>query len=198
MGYALRTASPHIRRQSRFKGAFEAKAMQTQKTGAIRNGAIRNQVWRFDPAYTTVEFSVRNLWYTVRGRFRTLEGSIVLDETDISQSSVLAKIDPRSIDTGNKRRDAHLQSADFLDADRFPEIEFRSTKVARGRDRDSLVLEGNLTCKGKSKTIALAVNEMDRQPFAARRRVCLLQRNDGESIGSISASTMAAESSVAK
>ena len=136
--------------------------MQTQKTGAIRNGAIRNQVWRFDPAYTTVEFSVRNLWYTVRGRFRTLEGSIVLDETDISRSSVLAKIDPRSIDTGNKRRDAHLQSADFLDADQFPEIEFRSTKVARGKDRDSLDLEGSLTCKGKSKTIALAVNEMDR------------------------------------
>ena len=136
--------------------------MQTQKTSAIRNGTVRNQVWRFDPAYTTVEFSVRNFWYTVRGRFRTVEGSIMLDETDISGSSVLAKIDARSIDTGNKRRDAHLQSADFLDADRFPYIEFRSTKVARGTDRDSLDLEGSLTCKGMSKTIALAVNEMDR------------------------------------
>jgi len=136
--------------------------MQTQKTSAIRNGAARNAVWRFDPAYTTVEFSVRNLWYTVRGRFRTVEGSIVLDDSEVSRSSVLAKIDARSIDTGNKRRDAHLQSADFLDADRFPQIEFRSTKVARGKDRDSLDLEGNLTCKGKSKTIALAVNEMDR------------------------------------
>lgn len=131
--------------------------MQTQKTDAIRS-----QVWRFDPAYTTVEFSVRNLWYTVRGRFRTLEGSIVLDETDLSGSSVLAKINARSIDTGNKRRDAHLQSADFLDADNFPDIEFRSTRVARGKDRDSIDLEGNLTFRGKSKTIALAVNEMDR------------------------------------
>lgn len=131
--------------------------MQTQKTGAIRN-----RVWRFDPAYTTVEFSVRNLWYTVRGRFRTLEGSIVLDETDMSRSSVLARIGARSIDTGNKRRDAHLQSADFLDADNFPDIEFTSTRVARGKDRDSIDLEGNLTFKGKSKTIALAVNEMDR------------------------------------
>ena len=162
MGYALRTASPHIRRQSRFKGAFEAKAMQTQKTGAIRNGAIRNQVWRFDPAYTTVEFSVRNLWYTVRGRFRTLEGSIVLDETDISRSSVLAKIDPRSIDTGNKRRDAHLQSADFLDAEKFPDIEFKSERIARGRDRDSLELEGILIVKDKRVPVSLAVNEMDR------------------------------------
>jgi polyisoprenoid-binding protein YceI len=131
--------------------------MQTQKTDAVPS-----QVWRFDPAYTTVEFSIRNLWYTVRGRFRTIEGSIVLDDGDMSRSSVLATISARSIDTGNRRRDAHLQSADFLDADKFPDIEFRSTRVARGRDRDSLDLEGNLTFKGKSKTIALAVNEMDR------------------------------------
>ena len=118
--------------------------------------------WSFDPAYSTVEFSVRNLWYTVHGRFCTLEGSIDLDETDVSRSSVQATIKARSIDTGNKRRDAHLQSAEFLDADNFPQIEFTSPRVARGRDRDSLDLEGNLTFRGKSKTIALAVNEMDR------------------------------------
>jgi polyisoprenoid-binding protein YceI len=132
--------------------------MQTQKTDAIR----AQQVWRFDPAYTTVEFSVRNLWYTLRGRFRTLEGSMVLDETDMNRSSVLATIKARSIDTGNKRRDAHLQSAEFFDADNFPDIEFRSTRVTRGKDRDAIDLEGQLTVKGRSKTVALAVNEMDR------------------------------------
>src|SRR6185503_1438378 len=132
--------------------------MQTQKTDAT----WPNRVWRFDPSYTTVEFSIRNFWYTVHGRFRTLEGSIVLDETDISGSSVRARINAHSIDTGNKRRDAHLQAADFCDADKFPDIEFQSTKVARGKDRDSLELEGALTFKGKTKTIALVVNEMDR------------------------------------
>lgn len=132
--------------------------MQTQKTDAAR----AQQVWRFDPAYTTVEFTVRNLWYTVRGRFRTLEGLIAWDETDVNRSSVGATVKAHSIDTGNKRRDAHLQSADFLDADKFPEIEFRSTRVARGKDRDSLEVEGDLIVKGKSKKIALAVNEMDR------------------------------------
>ena len=132
--------------------------MQTQKTDAIRT----QQVWRFDPAYTTVEFTVRNLWYTVHGRFRTLEGSIVWDETDITRSSVVANIKARSIDTGNKRRDAHVRSAQFLDADNFPEIEFRSTRVARGKDRDSIDLEGELIVRGRTKTITLAVNEMDR------------------------------------
>ena len=120
------------------------------------------RVWYFDPAYSTAEFVVRNFFYNVNGRFSVLEGSIALDEDDIRQSSVTATIKANSIDTGNKRRDTHLKSADFVDAERFPDIEFKSTKVQRGRDRDSLDVEGTLTVKGKSVPIALAVNEMDR------------------------------------
>ena len=118
--------------------------------------------WHFDPAYTTVEFVVRNLWYNVKGRFRTIEGSIVFDEDDIRRSSVNATIRADSVDTGNKRRDTHLLASDFLDVEKFPDIEFKSTSVARGRDRDSLDLEGTLTVRDKSVPIALAVNEMDR------------------------------------
>src|SRR5215208_6545435 len=120
------------------------------------------RVWHFDPAYTTVEFVIRNLWFDVKGRFRDLEGVIVLDEDDISRSSVTAKIKAGSIDTGNKRRDGHLRLRDFFDVEKFPEIEFRSTKIQRGKDRDSLDLEGELTIKDKTVPIALAVNEMDR------------------------------------
>jgi polyisoprenoid-binding protein YceI len=116
----------------------------------------------FDPAYSTVEFSVRNLWYTVKGSFRSVEGTIELDPADIRHSCVTATIKARSIDTGNKRRDVQLQSRDFLDADKFPDIEFKSTRIERGRDRDSLDLEGTLTIRGKRKNISLAVNEMDR------------------------------------
>jgi polyisoprenoid-binding protein YceI len=118
--------------------------------------------WSFDPGYSTVEFAVRNLWYTVHGRFRVVEGVIVLDQSDLRHSSVEATIKASSIDTGNKRRDVHLQSRDFLDTDTFPEIRFRSTKVERGQDRDSIDLEGDLTIKDRTRRIALAVNEMDR------------------------------------
>ena len=55
-----------------------------------------------------------------------------------------------------------MLSADFFDVEKFPEIEFKSTKVQRGKDRDSLDVEGTLTVKDKSVPIALAVNEMDR------------------------------------
>lgn len=120
------------------------------------------RIFRFDPAYTTVEFVVRNLWFNVKGRFRTIEGVIELDESDVSRSSVSAIIKAASIDTGNKRRDVHLLASDFLDVEKFPEIEFTSTSVARGKDRDSLDLEGTLIIRDKRVPIALAVNEMDR------------------------------------
>ena len=120
------------------------------------------RVWTFDPAYTTVEFVIRNLWYKVKGRFGVVEGVIVLDEEDISRSSVPATIKADSIDTKNKKRDAHLLLREFLDVENFPEIEFKSTSVQRGRDRDSLDVEGTLTGKDKSIPITLAVNEMDR------------------------------------
>ena len=86
----------------------------------------------------------------------------MFDEGDIRRSSVNASIRADSIDTGNKRRDTHLLASDFLDVEKFPDIEFKSTSVARGRDRDSLDLEGTLTVRDKSVPIALAVNEMDR------------------------------------
>lgn len=120
------------------------------------------RVWQFDPAYSSVEFTVRNLWYNVKGRFNVLEGAIVLDEDDVGRSSITATIKANSIDTGNKRRDAHLRSADFLDAEKFPDIEFKSERIARGRDRDSLELDGILIVKDKRVPVSLAVNEMDR------------------------------------
>src|SRR5215217_6763637 len=119
-------------------------------------------VWNFDPAYTTVEFVIRNLWFNVKGRFRDFEGVIVLDEEDVSRSSVTATIRAGNIDTGSKRRDKHLLLREFFDVEKFPEIEFKSTSVRRGKDRDALDLEGELTIKDKTVPIALAVNVMDR------------------------------------
>src|SRR5215217_8518943 len=115
------------------------------------------RVWRFDPAYSTVEFVIRNFWFHVKGRFTELEGVIVLDEDDISRSSVTATIKARSIETGNKSRDEHLLKADFFDVEKYPDITFESTRIQRGRDRDSLDLEGTLTIKDKRVPISLAV-----------------------------------------
>jgi polyisoprenoid-binding protein YceI len=137
-------------------------------SGIVRQMAIGHwklamtNVWQFDPAYTTVEFVIRNLWFNVNGRFSVLEGAIVLDEDDVRGSSVSASIRAHSVATGNKRRDAHLMSAEFFDVENFPDIEFKSSRVERGTDRDSLDLNGNLLFKGRNIPVALAVNEIDR------------------------------------
>jgi polyisoprenoid-binding protein YceI len=119
------------------------------------------RTWQFDPSYTTVEFSVKRFWFfTVKGCFEQVEGVISADDADVTKSSVTAKIKVDSLKTGSKRRDAELAS--LFDEARFPDIEFSSTSISRGQDRDMLDVVGALTVKGKSQQIKLSVSEMDR------------------------------------
>ena len=120
-------------------------------------------LWIIDPKYTTVQFSAKLLFlFTVKGSFAHVSGTIKRDPADISGSSVEAIIKSASIDTKNKRRDLHLRSADFLDVNQHGEIRFQSTRVEKGRDRDTLRVTGNLTIRGRSHEVVLDVNEFDR------------------------------------
>ena len=133
--------------------------MQPQQRIATDN----QTVWAIDPTHTTVEFAVKNFFFfTVKGSVTTLDGTIVLDAADIRRSFVAVVLRSASIETGSKRRDAHLRAADFLEADRFPEIRFQSTQVEPGTDRDTLRVTGLLTIKDKSREIVLDVSEIDR------------------------------------
>jgi polyisoprenoid-binding protein YceI len=121
------------------------------------------KLWAIDPTHTTVEFAVRSLFlFTVKGCLTALEGNAVLDPSDVRNSSTTVVLQSASITTGNKRWDALLRAASFLDADRYPEIHFESTKVERGTDRDMLRVTGTLTIKDRSKEIVLDVSEIDR------------------------------------
>jgi polyisoprenoid-binding protein YceI len=128
-----------------------------------RIAADTRTLWAIDPTHSTVEFAVKKLvFFTLKGSLTKFEGSIVLDPADVRRSSAVVVLQSASIDTGNKRRDNQLRSADFLDADRYPEIRFKSTKVERGTDRDTLRVTGSLTLKDTSKEIILHVSEIDR------------------------------------
>ena len=128
-----------------------------------QNPGDRQSVWSFDPSHTTVEFSIKNLlFFNVKGRLAALEGTIVLDEADITRSSIVATLSADSIATGVERRDAHLRSRSFLDASNYPNVLFQSTSVGPGNDRDMLRVKGSLTIRGKSGTVELDVSEVDR------------------------------------
>lgn len=119
-------------------------------------------VWTIDPQYATVEFSVKLLFLTVKGRFTDFSGKITLDENDIYRSSLEAAVKTASVVTGVKMRDDHLRSKDFLNADAFPEIRFQSASVGRGRDRDMLRVTGTLTINGQTREAAMDVTMTDR------------------------------------
>jgi polyisoprenoid-binding protein YceI len=123
----------------------------------------RQSVWVFDPSHTTVEFDIKNLFFfMVKGRMAVLDGTIVLDEADITRSSVTATISADSIATGSKGRDKHLLARDFLDASNYPNIQFQSSSVGPGDDRDMIRVKGLLTIAGKSRPVELAVSKVDR------------------------------------
>jgi polyisoprenoid-binding protein YceI len=125
--------------------------------------AIERTVWRLDTAHTSVEFRVKTFFFfTVRGRLALRDGNIVLNEARISESSVEATFKSDSVDTGSKRRNAYFKSAGFLSADHYPDIEFRSSSVEAGKDRDTLLVEGHLKIRGHHRTVQLHVDQFDR------------------------------------
>jgi len=120
-------------------------------------------LWKIEPRYTDLQFSVKTFFFfTVKGRFTDFAGTILFDENDVRRSSVEVTIRADSIRTGIKRRDAHLRSGDFLNVQQYPEIQFQSTSVKPGRDRDTLLVTGLLKISGVEREITLDVLETDR------------------------------------
>ncbi|MFD7874209.1 YceI family protein [Streptomyces sp. NPDC059766] len=111
--------------------------------------------WTIDPAHSTVGAIAQHLGISsVRGRFTEFAGTVEIAPDDITKSRVEAVIRAASIDTGNGTRDTHLRSADFLDAEVFPEITFRSTGLtAAGSDR--WTVHGELTMRGVVRPVDL-------------------------------------------
>jgi polyisoprenoid-binding protein YceI len=122
----------------------------------ITPAAIPSGTWAVDPSHSRVEFAVRHMGIaiaTVRGHFGQFEGALELpDDHAGARASGLVHVD--SIDTNQKRRDAHLRSADFFDAENHPEITFSSTRIERG-DVNQLLITGDLTMRGVTRNITL-------------------------------------------
>ena len=113
-------------------------------------------VWKLDPAHTIVEFSAKHLMITtVKGRITDIQGTIYADDRNPENSSVDATLNAASIDTRTEQRDNHLRSADFLHAEKFPAIEFRSTRI--DGDKEEFKLTGDLTIRGVTKPVTLDV-----------------------------------------
>lgn len=109
--------------------------------------------YQIDPVHSTVNFAVKHLVInTVRGNFTEFSGKIVYDEADITKSSVDVTIKAASVNTGNDKRDTHLRSAEFLDAQKYPEILFKSKEIKK--EGDGYVVVGDLTLHGVTREVS--------------------------------------------
>jgi polyisoprenoid-binding protein YceI len=114
-------------------------------------------LWNVDGTHSSINFSIKHMVISkVRGRFGKFTGTMNLDEADITRSVVEATLDATSIDTGMPQRDTHLRSPDFFDAEKFPALLFRSTRIEKV-DAAHYRLVGELTIRDVTREVSLDV-----------------------------------------
>ena len=130
--------------------------MTTTAVAAPQTSATTT-TWNIDAAHTVAEFKVRHMMIAnVKGQVSKVTGALTLDESDLANSSVEAKIEAASIETRDSQRDAHLRSSDFFDVEKFPTLHFKSTSIGIVRAGE-LSVEGDLTIRGVTRKVRFAV-----------------------------------------
>lgn len=121
---------------------------------------MASKAWQIDRAHSDIFFTVRHMVISkVRGRFQKWDGTLLYDPETPTNSKVDITIDAASIDTNEPKRDAHLRSADFLNAEKHPSLTFKSSRVEAKGD-DKFLLHGELTIRDVTKPVAIQVEHL--------------------------------------
>lgn len=128
--------------------------------------------WNIDSSHSEVTFSVKHMMVSkVTGSFNVFKGKLEIDEEHPENSWVEAEADTSSINTRDERRDNHLRSADFFDAEQYPVISFKSKKIEPKSNSEYKVL-GDLTLHGVTKEVAFDADyagQVAKDPFGLQR-----------------------------
>lgn len=132
--------------------------METSQTAERQPAASEGTKWVIDPAHTSVTFGVRHMMVsTVRGEFQKITGAVTWDPNAPEATTIEASIDVASINTREEQRDTHLKSADFLDVEKYPTIEFRSRGLGKKSADGGVEIVGDLTIHGTTHAVTLDV-----------------------------------------
>lgn len=116
------------------------------------NGMAAAPQWQIDPAHSNIYFGIQHIYSTVKGHFNDFDGKIQFNPDDLKASRFDFKVNVGSIDTNNGERDKHLKTADFFDADQYPEMTFRSKSISH-KTGDQYEVDGVLTIKDVSRSL---------------------------------------------
>lgn len=109
--------------------------------------------WSVDPMHSSVNFNIKHMGISfVQGRFDKFDGTVVTPGAGLDNAKFSFSVQTESINTGVEPRDKHLKSADFFDAEKFPEMKFESASIVKGKN-NSYTLKGKLTIKDVTKEV---------------------------------------------
>jgi polyisoprenoid-binding protein YceI len=126
----------------------------TAATLTLASAALPAQTskWSIDPVHSGVQFTVRHMGVSnVHGLINGVKGTVLMNDADITKSSVDATIDISTIWTGIAARDKDLKSPNFFDVDKYPQMTFKSTSLTRSNGK--LQLTGDLTLAGVTRSV---------------------------------------------
>ena len=149
-----------------FKRLALAAALVVASTAAL----AAPTTYKIDPGHTSVVASWSHFGFSNPvATFGGAEGTITYDPANVGTSKVEVTIPLSGLDSRMEKFDEHLRSADFFDAEKFPNITFKSTKVEAAGDKKLRVF-GDLTIKGVTKPVVLdtTINKIGEQPMAKR------------------------------
>ncbi len=113
--------------------------------------------WSIDPTHSEIIFKAKHLVISsVSGRFNEFDGGVETEGDDFENAQAEFSAKVNSITTGNPDRDNHLKSDDFFNAEKFPEIKFKSTSIKK-ISKEQYEMKGDLTIRDVTKPIALEV-----------------------------------------
>lgn len=110
--------------------------------------------WSIDKSHSSINFEVRHFFAKVPGAFNEYEATVNFSPDNLAESNIDVTIQVASVDTKNERRDGHLQSGDFFEAETYPAITFKSDKIESTGD-NNFVAHGTLTIKDVTKDFEL-------------------------------------------
>jgi polyisoprenoid-binding protein YceI len=129
--------------------AFSPAVAAAEAPGA---GTLRPGTYKIDPVHSSVVFGIRHLGITyVYGRFNAMSGTLTIGEEN---HAIEMTVETAGIDTNNEKRDRHLRSEDFFDAESHPAISFKSASFAP-TDEDTFEVSGELTLHGVTRPMTV-------------------------------------------
>lgn len=147
------------------------KLLITAATSLLVMSANAQVNWKVDASHSKLGFSVTHLMVSeTEGKFKVYEGSVnSKSEMDFTDAKIEFSADVASINTEDEKRDGHLKSPDFFDAEKYPKITFKSTSMKpNAKSKTTYILTGDLTMHGVTKKVtftATGASKIVKDPY---------------------------------